>query len=525
MNRNQAIAWVFLLHLVGGCGAPPPDSAGVGSRLVVIGIDSASWELLDPAIEAGELPHLAALRERGFAAELETVEPLFSPPNWTSIATGASPERHGITSFFADRRHVRVPAVWERLAAGGLRVGVYDYLVTWPPRALPGGAMIPGWLRRDDRTWPAELAARLGKPPYVYEVIDMGGLDEIVDATRRELREKPADLNLLVETLDLDVGFVSFYAFDVISHRFFHAYAPELYDPPIAVEPRFAGIIPETLRRVDAAVGEITATLDREDSVIVVSDHGSSASDPVARMWGYDASWILAQTGLEEAAGVEAINAFIFAVFKVAAGPDAAEAVDRLEAFVRSIRTPSGESFFDVRAFRDPVGSIAEAEPWQAEVMAPRLPAFGFVFASVIPEVMDELWPGGEVMVAGETGTVRTVALERLVAPHDFTGDHDPTAFFLAAGPAVARGLPRGRLSVLDVAPLVLYLAGQPLTDDLEGRLPTEILDPGWLADHPVRILAADEAPRLPPEADVALDGAESEEIRERLRALGYLGQ
>lgn len=74
--------------------------------------------------------------------------------------------------------------------------------------------------------------------------------------------------------------------------------------------------------------------------------------------------------------------------------------------------------------------------------------------------------------------------------------------------------------SVLDLAPLVLHLAGQPLPDDLEGELPRAVLDPAWLEAHPVRRVPAAE-----PTRDAASDpqaGAD-EELSKRLRSLGYL--
>ena len=135
-----------VIVLAAGCGrhqeAVPEEAV---PKLVLIGVDGGSWNVAGPMLDAGELPHLAAIRDRGLWGDLETVEPVISPTVWTSIATGRRPEAHGVTSFFAGRREVRVPTVWERLAAAGLKVGLYDYLITWPPRELPGGFMIPGW--------------------------------------------------------------------------------------------------------------------------------------------------------------------------------------------------------------------------------------------------------------------------------------------------------------------------------------------------------------------------------------------
>jgi Type I phosphodiesterase / nucleotide pyrophosphatase len=147
--------------LLTGCG-PEPASRG---HVVLIGLDGASWNLLDPMIKAGELPHFKALMDRGVAADLASVPPFLSPPVWTSIATSRMPEDHGVFYFYSNRNAIKVPTVWDRLAAGGLRVGLYDYLVTWPPRRFPhSGFSVPGWLRRDESVWPPDLFRRIGLP-------------------------------------------------------------------------------------------------------------------------------------------------------------------------------------------------------------------------------------------------------------------------------------------------------------------------------------------------------------------------
>jgi predicted AlkP superfamily phosphohydrolase/phosphomutase len=148
---------------MGLCTALPHEAA---ARVLVVGIDGASWSVIDPMIAEGALPNFAALIERGGSAELATVEPLTSPVVWSSIATGRSPEAHGITDFFATAANLRVPTIYERLAVRGRRVGLYAVLMTWPPSPLPQGFVVPAWLRRDDSTWPPDLrAARVGAEP------------------------------------------------------------------------------------------------------------------------------------------------------------------------------------------------------------------------------------------------------------------------------------------------------------------------------------------------------------------------
>ncbi len=112
-----------------GCSlGPQPDRP----RAVVIGIDSADWKVIDSLAAEGRMPNLAALRERGTSGPIQTlVDFPLSPVIWTSVATGKTPAKHGITWFLVDqpdgtrvpvRSHNRkVKALWNILAEQGRR--------------------------------------------------------------------------------------------------------------------------------------------------------------------------------------------------------------------------------------------------------------------------------------------------------------------------------------------------------------------------------------------------------------------
>jgi predicted AlkP superfamily phosphohydrolase/phosphomutase len=78
--------------------------AGIGTRAVVIGIDGADWAVVDAIAAHGKLPNLAALRERGVTGSIRTAADIaLSPVIWTSVATGKTADRHGISWFLVDR--------------------------------------------------------------------------------------------------------------------------------------------------------------------------------------------------------------------------------------------------------------------------------------------------------------------------------------------------------------------------------------------------------------------------------------
>src|SRR5688572_33217986 len=59
-----------------------------GVKVLLVGIDGASFRVLDPLLAAGRLPAFASLRERGASGVLRSENPMISPALWTTIATG-----------------------------------------------------------------------------------------------------------------------------------------------------------------------------------------------------------------------------------------------------------------------------------------------------------------------------------------------------------------------------------------------------------------------------------------------------
>jgi predicted AlkP superfamily phosphohydrolase/phosphomutase len=102
---------------------------------------------------------------------------------------------------------------------------------------------------------------------------------------------------------------------------------------------------------------------------------------------------------------------------------------------------------------------------------------------------------------------------------------HDPTGVLAFWGKDVAGGQELADASVLDITPTILALCGLPVADDMDGRVLTEALDPGFLAAHPVTTIDTYE----PENGTRGADGAEpiespiDDEVREQLRALGYI--
>jgi hypothetical protein len=104
-------------------------------------------------------------------------------------------------------------------------------------------------------------------------------------------------------------------------------------------------------------------------------------------------------------------------------------------------------------------------------------------------------------------------------------GTHRPEGIFLAAGQGIQQNLGTPQLSILDIAPLVLYSVGLPIPSDLEGQLPVGIFEKSLVQTAP----ALKGATTIPPDGsgtgpEVSTLDAEGEaQVMERLKVLGYL--
>ena len=77
---------------------PPPT----GERVLLIGVDAATWTVMRPLIDAGRLPTFKKLVSEGWSGTLRSMEPTVSPAIWTTIATGKVPDQHGIHGFVVE---------------------------------------------------------------------------------------------------------------------------------------------------------------------------------------------------------------------------------------------------------------------------------------------------------------------------------------------------------------------------------------------------------------------------------------
>ncbi|MER3457989.1 MAG: phosphodiesterase, partial [Chloroflexota bacterium] len=65
-------------------------------RVMVIGLDGATFDLMRPWLAEGKQPTIARLIREGAAGEMISVPNMNSGAAWATFATGLNPGKHGV---------------------------------------------------------------------------------------------------------------------------------------------------------------------------------------------------------------------------------------------------------------------------------------------------------------------------------------------------------------------------------------------------------------------------------------------
>jgi len=243
------------------------------TRLLIVGWDGATFDLIDPMIEAGHLPNLARLSRAGRTAWLESTRVPISSAAWTGAATGHGPGETGIYDFFErdedslgihviDSRANRRPPIWRILSGRGLHVNVWGVPITWPPEPVTG-TMVAGMLSPPgaDYAWPAAYSSVLRERGFIPDIGVWTSLRKMTpERMREQLAIKEQAVLELLRRPDWDFSMVVFKSLDVASHY--------LYDG------RTDTVVAELLVDLDRILGLMLEAAGPDTDVLVVSDHG-----------------------------------------------------------------------------------------------------------------------------------------------------------------------------------------------------------------------------------------------------------
>jgi predicted AlkP superfamily phosphohydrolase/phosphomutase len=560
--------------------------AGADVKVLVIGLDGGTLDIIRPLAEAGRLPTFRRLMEEGAWGVLESTIPPATPPAWASFMTGKNPGKHSVYDMFrmspsgevswANATWVKGIRFWDLLGRDGVRVGIIDVPMTFPPSPV-NGYMISGMFtpsRDVEFTHPStlytDLLKEIGSYPLERELVSsfaagdiLGGLRSVCEHTEKR---KQAALFLLRKR-DAEFVAVVFRGPDVVQHYGFRFTDEEYRGHYPRRAAKYRKIISQYYEVLDGVIAELLDAVSQSTTTIIMSDHGGG---PVWRFF-YINKW-LRDKRLLATRPLPALTTLRPRV-KRATIPAAFERLGMgglgrlVPPGLRKARFPS------VRLRRDPTRVL----DWS------RTRAFADVVASPISITINRRRPGwaGRDIDDGECERLRREIADGLLALREpstgepivgriwtreeiysgpFLGDapdltflttddkyrsqrqplapstiaepdeerlgmHRMEGVLMMRGPAVKAGYAVADARIVDLAPTILHLFGMDIPADMDGSVLTEALKEEYLARHPVRWSEA--APEM--EGEVGAEGEvftdeESGRIEENLRGLEYLG-
>lgn len=512
-----------------------------GLKLLLVGIDGATWKVAGPMMERGALPNLAAAAESGTSGVLMSTSPMFSPRIFTTIASGKVADKHGVQGpSDTTTDSVLVKRIWDILwEQKGWDYGLVEWYVTGPPEASPDGFCIPGPPAIAPETVPPELSflksierstggSRGGTKALVGLALDAAsrgatisrlvelagvGLMKARGASWLETyrREHAAIVGLTTDVTlwQLRRGGVEVLAgiyrsTDRLSHSYWRYHEPEAFaDTDPAALDEFGDTIESIYSLVDEQIGRLMRCLAPDGVLMVVSDHGFQPYLTVrAEPFSFRTETLLRELGIDPS-DLTYIN-LGYGFYLQPLTTDEQDNATRRAELTRLISSAMIEGT-DINAFR--VNNVDKSGTGD-----------DYVEVDAAKELL-KLIPQNPNIVTPDGRSVRTTDF---LTASEWSGTHDFDGLIVVTGgPFVAGGSIR-EAGILDVTPTILAALGVPVADDMDGSPLVGVMTSDFLAAHPITAVETYETEKREKQQHGSMDTM-SEDLKEQLRSIGYI--
>ncbi len=546
------------------------------SKVLCIGLDGATFDLIRPWAESGRLPTFKKLMDDGAWSELRTTVPPVTASAWSSFMTGKNPGAHGLFDFMQrrDGSYDLAPvsvldrdgkAVWDLIGETGKKVIVLNVPVTWPPQSV-NGLLVTGMLTPrgvDDYTYPhslaEELRAAIGEyVVYSDEVYSKGRGRIFLDALKYSAEQRTRAAEYLITRYPWDFCMLVFPETDTVSHGLWSSSDSSHHEHDPAEAAKYRDGILQVYQHIDALLARLISKLQSPTSILIMSDHGHG---PVRRFL-YVNNY-LAQRGYLQFKRTPATRLKQLA-FRLGLTPRTvyrlllAIGLGKLRRTLDKRRGGRGLlkrfflSFGDVdwtrtRAYsigyigevhinlrgREPQGIVApgvEYERTRDEVMTALRALRGPDGAPLVEHLWkkEELYHGAHLDRAPDIlflpRRLETIAFgdfefgsNKIVEPsYGVSSSHRMNGIFVASGAGIKNAGQFSGAEIVDLAPTILHLLGLPVPADMDGRVLRQALSDERAVEY-----GGSSEGRAEPSAGYSDE--EEQQVIERLQDLGYI--
>jgi predicted AlkP superfamily phosphohydrolase/phosphomutase len=513
----------------------------MNQKVLVIGLDGATFDIIDSLIKMGKLPYLNSLIKNGSKAPLKSTIMSNSFPAWVSCTTGVNPGKHSIFWSLIRRDNnsyplrlmnsfdIKTKNLWQLLGNQGYKVGVVNVPTEYPPIKVNGflicGALTPS--NESDFTYPRELKNEIFSvvPDYKCE-IDYAHMSLKVLARQifRSIEKREKLILYLLENKAWDLFFVVFTETDLAQHKFW-AGIDTKHPKNYQFKRKLGTLVYDVYERLDKTIGKIIEKISEETIIFIISDHGFG---PFYQSFSLS-QWLVKEKYLvlNEPLTLNWMKKLFKKKHFQKKGRAMKNFLLYLQSFlkgkmdVRSLREKnviSSEqiikkidwklskayytSDFGIRINlqgREPHGVVAKGfeEELLKEKIKKQLSELKYsngqpVFETVLTK--EESFSGPFVERAPDL----IVPINHAQAPplpekwgftlthQTLSGTHTPTGIFIASGKEIKKGLIMKKTEIYDITPTILYIFKEPLTKEMDGKVLLDIFESEFNKDRKI---------------------------------------
>lgn len=529
------------------------------SKILVIGIDGATFKIINPLINKGKLPNISRIMANGVHGVLNSTIPTVSPVAWTSFITGMNPGKHQIFDFFGkdyksykfkvntakDRKAI---PVWMRLSELNKKVLIVGVTMTYPPDPV-NGYMISGLgvpEGSDTKSWayPPDFATEIINNIGKYEVVPKINLRRLNSSDKEktnylsgifdQIENRVKIFKYMWQRDHFDFSMLFFLDSDGISHYFWKYMdcTHKQYQPG-----DYSDYICKVYEKIDNAIGEVLSIINDDTEVILVSDHGFGPLNKVVFL----NNWLVSKGYLK----FKHVSLSEKLFSKINSLVRRKRFISKKEIDWKKTRAyfngTVGNIFINLKD-REPEGIV---DSWESNNLCSSLqkdfenlvdPQTGEKIVDYVYKC-EELFKSKDIPNAPDLVVVfkkgygvvgEEIALhglkdtgEIITDSKNWSGIHEPEGVFIAYGKNFKKGYTIQGTNIVDVTPTLLYYFGMPIPENMDGKLLKDIFIDAFFKANPISYTK--DALGFKVELSEGYKEDESEEILERLRNLGYI--
>jgi len=493
-------------------------------KIIVIGLDGGTWNIIKPLVKQGKLPAIEKLIKNGSCGELESSMPPVTSPAWKCYSTGKNPGKFGVYFWenidVGKKRFIvnnstsfKSKEIWDYLSDYGLVCGILGMPTTYPPKKVNGfmvsefnpsnsGYANPNYLEK-------ELSDLFS---YVGEFSDYHGGDKnLIIKDRKKLIKQRFDASrYLFKKFNPDFCHITIFHIDNIQHFYWEdmedkdsKYGKAIEEAWILIDNELKKLLEYFNYNLDDEVNKKSENI----YIILMSDHGFTKTKSFFNInqWLIKKEYLvlndtksslkvllyskisrsyLAVTTINKLNKIHLIKNILKNIQKKIWGNKLAEGIinwkkSKIIPFPWGLyinKNLIGDKEYEI--FRNKVlNELKEIEnPDNGNKLAKKIykkeDIYSGKYISTAPDIIIGLNEG--FMMPCQFKEKR---LWYLPDEGGWSGTHKLHGIFCISGPGIKKKREINNAKIIDLAPTILHIMNVPIPDDMDGRVLTECFE------------------------------------------------